>query len=719
MHARPSVPSGRSRQAHAASILAVACAAAILSASGTTSAQPVVVEAGWTPLRSISFDNPVSARYNPVDGLIYVGRRGAADGLYRLNAFGLAVQVAGGNDIAAICVHPDSGSVYQSEDYGGVIYRTAHGQTGREVWVSGFHSGDDDPIGMAIAPTDYAGDVLAPGQALVVDRGYSGPDEIWIWSPLTAEGEVLLHVDDGTLVDAVDVAIDDSGVFVVDTGGSAAGVIWEVGPGGALATVSTSEPIADPVGIAIDPWNGDLLVHDQAAGRLVRVDRVTGQVADVVTGFSTEYSWSGVDVAQDGRRLLVTDRSQDLIHEFGRCGEGPGFVDCDGNGNHDGCDIALGLYPDCNANGVPDPCDLDGGGSEDCNLDGIPDECPVCPPVEVVFVMDTSASMDDEAAALCGGMNAVIAELAAAGLEVEARLLGICDLPGGAYGCLEDHVVALLGAAVPGDPPAGLETLGSCPGGNEVCQEDWGLAVAMVAGAYPWRAAGESLRLVIPLSDEGPWCGDPVTELDEASIDHTIGVALEAEVVVSPITGSGSSTSVIALAQELAGATGGEHFRSSSPTLDIAAGIVQIVLNACRAATDCNGNGRPDECDIADGISQDQDGNGIPDECEAVAVPDGPRDRRAMLLGNRPNPFNPATTIVFELQAPGVAHLTIYDLDGARVRTLLAEAPLAAGRQTVGWDGRDDAGRMAPAGVYLYRLRCGGKVESGRMALVR
>jgi len=144
-------------------------------------AQPVIVESDWTLLRTISFNNPIAAHYNPVDGYIYTGQRGTTDGLYRIDRFGLSTQISGGSNTAAVFCHPDSGHVYQSEDYGGVIYRTALGQTGRETWVSGFHSGDDDPVGMAVAPADYTGDVLAPGEALVCDRGNSGPNEIWIW----------------------------------------------------------------------------------------------------------------------------------------------------------------------------------------------------------------------------------------------------------------------------------------------------------------------------------------------------------------------------------------------------------------------------------------------------------------------------------------------------------------------------------------------------------
>jgi hypothetical protein len=710
---------GGVRSALQSRVLVVVSLAVLIGVHAARSwADPVIVDGDWSLLRTIEFNNPMSARYNPVDGFIYMGQRGTTDGLYRINAYGFVSQISGGSNTAAICVHPDSGSVFQSEDYGGIIYRTALGATGRQTWVSGLHDGDDDPVGMAIAPADYAGELLAPGQALVVDRGNSGLDEIWIWSPDTPEGEVVLHADAGILIDAVDVAIDASSVYVVDTGLGSDGVIWEVGAGGVLSALTTSEPIADPAGVTFDPWTDDLLVFDQGGNRLVRVDRATGQVDDLIIGFATTLGWAAVDITADGRRMLVTDFTSDRIYEFGRCGPGPGFADCDGNGVHDGCDVALGTYPDCNANGTPDQCDLADGTSEDCNADDIPDECPICPPVEVVFIMDTSASMDDEAAALCGSMSAVIAQLEATGVQVDPLLLGICNLPGGPYGCLEDHIINLLGTEVPGDPPEGLATLGDCPGGLEVCQEDWGRAVAVVAGRYPWQPAGESLRMVIPLSDEGSWCGDPVTTLDQESVDHAIAVAQAAGVIVSPVTGTGSSSAVIALAQQIADATGGQRFSSSQPAIDIATGVAQLVLDACIAATDCNDNGQLDECDIADGTSEDLNGNGIPDECEAVAVGDGTPRPPARLYGCRPNPFNPRTTITYEIATPGPVLLQVFDLKG-RLITTLVDAPVAAGVHEVGWTGRDAHGRELPSGIYLSRLEAARLVAYGRMALVR
>jgi len=691
-----------------------------LAIASGASAQPVVVETTWTLIRTIDFTNPVSACFNEVDGHVYVGRRGtSSDGLYYIDGFGLAVRIASGSNPAGVAVQPDSGHVFLSEDYGGIIYRTALGATGRTTWVSGFHSGDDDPIGMAFAPADYVGDVLAPGEALVVDRGNTGPDEVWRWSPLTPEGEVLLHADVGTLVDAVDVAVDSTTVYVVDTGLTADGVIYELAADGSLTVFATSAPIGDPSGIVFDPLNGDLLIRDPAAGRLVRVDRNTGAVSDIVTGLTTSFAWAGVDVTTDGRQLLVTDYGASQIYVLARCdATGEPALDCNGNGIYDACDIGLGTTPDCNHNGVPDTCDVTLGTSDDCNLDGIPDDCPVCPPVEVVFIMDTSTSMDDEAAALCASMNAVVAYLAAAGTDVQPKLLGICDTPGGTYACLEDHVTNLLGTAVPGSPPPALATLGACPGGNEVCQEDWGLATAVVAGLYPWMPVGESIRLIIPLSDEGSWCGDPVTAMDQDAVTHAIAVARDSTVIVSPITGTGSSSAVVTLAQAIADSTGGLHFSSSTPSNDIGQAIVDLVLAACAAYTDCNGNHVLDECDIASGTSADDNGDGIPDECQPTAVDDSGPSLALRLAQNYPNPFNPTTVIRYELPERASVFLAVYNVRGELVRVLVdGEKP--AGAHGVSWDGRSDVGVALASGVYFCRLQVGTSVLARKLILLK
>ena len=197
--------------------------------------------------------------------------------------------------------------------------------------------------------------------------------------------------------------------------------------------------------------------------------------------------------------------------------------DCNTNSTPDECDIASGFSTDCNDNGVPDICDLSGGGSLDCNSDNVPDECPQCPLVEVAFIMDTSTSMNDEGAALCSTITQVVAALQADLVNVDTELMGVMTPGSGIYSCLTDSVAGLYGTVVPGSPPPNNTTLGSCPGGNEVGSEDWGRATSVVAGTKAWQS--DSVRLVVSISDEGPWCGNPVTDpgVDRDSISHAIG----------------------------------------------------------------------------------------------------------------------------------------------------------------------------------------------------
>lgn len=89
---------------------------------------------------------------------------------------------------------------------------------------------------------------------------------------------------------------------------------------------------------------------------------------------------------------------------------------------------------------------------------------------------------------------------------------------------------------------------------------------------------------------------------------------------------------------------------------------------------------------------------------EVTGVDDGPPAAAGARLAGWPNPFNPRTTVRFDLPRDGRVELAVYDLQGRRVRTLLA-GNAAAGPHEVLWQGDDDAGRALPSGVYLARLR--------------
>ncbi|MFH1843221.1 MAG: FlgD immunoglobulin-like domain containing protein, partial [bacterium] len=92
--------------------------------------------------------------------------------------------------------------------------------------------------------------------------------------------------------------------------------------------------------------------------------------------------------------------------------------------------------------------------------------------------------------------------------------------------------------------------------------------------------------------------------------------------------------------------------------------------------------------------------------------------RTLELRANQPNPFNPRTTIAFGLPRAGDVELTIYDLRGRRIDTLV-DGNLPAGRHSVTWQSRDEAGNQMAAGVYIYRLRLGREVLTRKMVLVK
>ncbi len=83
-----------------------------------------------------------------------------------------------------------------------------------------------------------------------------------------------------------------------------------------------------------------------------------------------------------------------------------------------------------------------------------------------------------------------------------------------------------------------------------------------------------------------------------------------------------------------------------------------------------------------------------------------------------PNPFNPSTMLSFEMTEAATVRLSIFDISGKRVTTLVDEAA-AAGRQQVLWDGKDDSGIRVSSGVYFYRIESESFSETKRMALVK
>lgn len=101
------------------------------------------------------------------------------------------------------------------------------------------------------------------------------------------------------------------------------------------------------------------------------------------------------------------------------------------------------------------------------------------------------------------------------------------------------------------------------------------------------------------------------------------------------------------------------------------------------------------------------------DDPPAAALPD-----RFALLGNYPNPFNSTTQIVYALPQQSFVKLTLFNVLGQDVRTLVYGSQ-AAGTHRIAWDGRDARGRDLSSGLYLMRMDAPGFTATGKILLMR
>jgi DNA/RNA endonuclease YhcR with UshA esterase domain len=103
---------------------------------------------------------------------------------------------------------------------------------------------------------------------------------------------------------------------------------------------------------------------------------------------------------------------------------------------------------------------------------------------------------------------------------------------------------------------------------------------------------------------------------------------------------------------------------------------------------------------------------------KTTAVADGSIPLTYDLAQNYPNPFNPQTTIRYRLAKPGLVTITIHNLLGQKIRTLVEEVRPAGAHKMV-WNGRSGAGLSTPSGVYFYRIVSGEFIEVKKMILVK
>ena len=95
-----------------------------------------------------------------------------------------------------------------------------------------------------------------------------------------------------------------------------------------------------------------------------------------------------------------------------------------------------------------------------------------------------------------------------------------------------------------------------------------------------------------------------------------------------------------------------------------------------------------------------------------------PKPSAISLHPAQPNPFNPSTTIRYDIATPSHVNLSIFDVRGARVATLVDETQ-PAGVKSIVWSARDDRGQALASGVYLCRLEAGGEHQTLKLVLLK
>lgn len=166
---------------------------------------------------------------------------------------------------------------------------------------------------------------------------------------------------------------------------------------------------------------------------------------------------------------------------------------------------------------------------------------------------------------------------------------------------------------------------------------------------------------------------------------------------------------------------------------DYDTGEISVAISRKNGQLSVNGNGIVTQIKVPRSSSQaiqfkiveiqgnDSQGNSFTLVSEpATAIQNGSRiiPQEFLLSQSYPNPFNSNAVVRYELPKPAMVQLTIYDILGQPIHTLVKEQQ-SAGVYEVRWDGRDDKGKEAGSGLYLYRLNTETYHQTRRMVLLR
>ena len=301
------------------------------------------------------------------------------------------------------------------------------------------------------------------------------------------------------------------------------------------------------------------------------------------------------------------------------------FNDCNGNGIIDRCEVMAGTVGDCNGNGLPDACEIAIGREQDVDRNGVPDSC------------------ED-----CNGDGVPNGVEIASGLSEDCQPDGIpdsCQIPSeiaGEYSYDDGTRDISIGTSVGNIAWFSNHTIEE---GKERI-----IAVNIMFGQVP---AGQPHTVGIwsdPNGDGDPSDAVALSVVSTAAVDPDIDVFTR--VAIPPATMAvGTSFFVGAIANGAASSAGMfpaakdhgppiskcwamAHNQPIDPQFPAGEGVYVTRLDdlppiligtwclraVADSTADCNFNGQPDDCDIAEGISFDQNGNGLPDECEPCVI---------------------------------------------------------------------------------------------------
>ena len=205
------------------------------------------------------------------------------------------------------------GDGFVSENYSGQIFRFV-GTAQSTVWANTFHPGDDDPLGLLVAPAGFNGPNVQAGDLLVPDQGYNGTDGIWAVSTEVPHVEAELVPDPGD-VDWFDLATDGSRVWACDNVDD--DVFTIVYPDGATGSLVLSQNLSDARALVYDSGEQVLYAVTWSAplGRAYRIDAQTGAVTLVADGLAAS-GRGNLEIDSSARKLWISDEGESRIYEI-------------------------------------------------------------------------------------------------------------------------------------------------------------------------------------------------------------------------------------------------------------------------------------------------------------------------------------------------------------------------------------------------------------------